>query len=228
MIANSLIGGVEHLKMADRRLMRSAEPDRKRHSTSHEADASAMLRCVCSWVNRLRITPHTSKERLMVTVRALSGDSDNDYENVSRVFIEAASYTQLVEGRSPSKEDVDDFFYGKPAGKDGGDKSVFGFYVGPDMVGCADVIRAYPTDDCIWIGLLLFSDAYQRRGYGKTALALLDAMAREWGFRRAQLAVVSTNPRAFAFWQREGFEEIRRATNQRFLGELIVMERPIP
>lgn len=96
------------------------------------------------------------------------------------------------------------------------------------MVGCADVIRAYPTDDCIWIGMLLFSDAYQSRGHGKTALALLDAMAREWGFRRAQLATVSTNRRAIAFWQREGFEEIRRTTNPRFLGELIVTDRPIP
>ncbi|WP_167336044.1 GNAT family N-acetyltransferase [Paraburkholderia bannensis] len=164
----------------------------------------------------------------MLTARPLSSESDSDRANVLRVFIEAPSYTELVEGRSPSAEDVDDFFYGKPTGKAQGDKRVFGFYVGPDMPGCADVIRAYPTDDCIWIGLLLFSDPHQGQGYGKAALALLDNMAREWGFRRSQLAVVSTNPRALAFWQREGFKEIRRATNQRFPGELIVMERPIP
>ncbi|MDN7591452.1 GNAT family N-acetyltransferase [Burkholderia seminalis] len=201
---------------------------RKKHSTFHEVDAGGNVALRVFWIHRLRMTPHTSRERLMLTIRPLSSDSDSDYANVSRVFIEAASYTRLVEGRSPSKEDVDDFFYGKPAGKDGENKSVFGLYIGPDMVGCADVIRAYPTDDCVWIGLLLFSDKHRSRGYGKTALALLDALAREWGFRRAQLAVVSTNPRALAFWQREGFEEIRRANNSRFLGELIVMERPIP
>lgn len=165
--------------------------------------------------------------RLMLAVRPLSSESDSDCANVLRVFVEASSYTELVEGRPASAEDVDDFFYGKPTGKEEAEKWVFGFYVGPDMPGCADVIRAYPTDDCIWIGLLLFSDRHQGQGYGKAALALLDTMAREWGFRRAQLAVVSTNPRALAFWQREGFTEIRRATNQRFLGELIVMERAI-
>jgi ribosomal protein S18 acetylase RimI-like enzyme len=59
------------------------------------------------------------------------------------------------------------------------------------------------------------------------AMGLLIEMADEWGYRTAQLAVVSTNWRASAFWQREGFEEIRRATTPKFTGDLIVMERPI-
>jgi hypothetical protein len=70
--------------------------------------------------------------------------------------MEAPSYTEIVEGRPPSAEDVDDFFYGKPPGKDAGDKSVFGYYVGADMVGCADVNRSCLADDSVWIGLLLF------------------------------------------------------------------------
>ncbi|MBN3786796.1 GNAT family N-acetyltransferase [Burkholderia sp. Ac-20353] len=144
-----------------------------------------------------------------------------------RVFIEAASYTERVEGRPPSTEDVDDFFFGKPASKDAADKSVFGFFVGTDMIGCADVIHAYPADDCIWIGLILLSEAHQGRGHGKAALGMLVEMARERGYRTAQLAVVSTNPRAYEFWRREGFEEIRRTSSPRFTGELIVMQCPI-
>lgn len=35
----------------------------------------------------------------MLTVHPLGSNSDNDYANVSRVFIEAPSYTELVEGR---------------------------------------------------------------------------------------------------------------------------------
>ncbi|NTX29931.1 GNAT family N-acetyltransferase [Burkholderia pyrrocinia] len=95
------------------------------------------------------------------------------------------------------------------------------------MIGCADVIRSYPTGDCIWIGLLLFAEAAQGRGHGKAALTLLVEMAREWGYRTAQLAVVSTNLRAHAFWQREGFTELRRASNPKFTGDLVVMQRPI-
>lgn len=85
----------------------------------------------------------------------------------------------------------------------------------------------YSADDSLWIGLLLFSQRHQGQGYGREALALIDAMAREWGCRRLQLAVVATNPRALAFWQRQGFAEIRRVQKPRFIGELIVMEREL-
>jgi GNAT superfamily N-acetyltransferase len=168
---------------------------------------------------------HTSNMFPMLTVRPLTSESASDCANVLRVFIGAPSYTESVEGRAPSTEDVGDFFFGKPAAADAIDKSVFGFYIGSDMIGCADVIRSYPTNDCIWIGLLLLSEAHQGQGYGQSSLGLLVEMAREWGYRRVQLAAVSSNPRALAFWQREGFEEIRRTINRRFLGELIVMER---
>jgi hypothetical protein len=52
-------------------------------------------------------------------------------------------------------------------------------------------------------------------------------MAHEWGYRSLQLAAISTNPGGLAFWRREGFEDIRRTTNQRFTGDVIVMERTI-
>ncbi|RQM44027.1 GNAT family N-acetyltransferase [Paraburkholderia bannensis] len=177
--------------------------------------------------NGSRIAALTSKLLLMLTIRPLTSESHSDCANVLRIFLEAPSYSELVEGRPPSEEDVDDFFNGKPTSKDTTDKLVFGFYVGPDMVGCADVIRSYPNDDCVWIGLLLFSGPHQSRGYGQTALALINEMARERGYRRLQLAAISTNPGALAFWQREGFETAYSTTNPRFIGNVIVMERPI-
>jgi GNAT superfamily N-acetyltransferase len=163
----------------------------------------------------------------MLTACPLTSESASDRANVLRVFLEAPSYTELVEGRSPSQEDVDDFFFGKPAGTEPAHKSVFGFLLEQDMIGCADVIRSYPTDDSIWIGLMLLSEVHQGRGHGKAALALLLEMARKWGYSTAQLAVVSSNPRAQAFWQREGFVEIRRVSSPRFTGDLIVMQRSI-
>jgi GNAT superfamily N-acetyltransferase len=178
-------------------------------------------------MDELKIASLSSKKHPMLTVRPLTSDLHNDRENVLRVFAESPLYIKLVEGRLPSAEDVDDFFYGKPLNKDAAYKSVFGFYVGTDMVGCADVIRAYPTDDCVWIRLLLFSEKHQGRGYGKTALALLDAVALDWGCSKMRLAANSPNLRALAFWQREGFTELYRTTNPRFIGELVVMERPI-
>ncbi|OKO87289.1 hypothetical protein AC629_14465 [Bradyrhizobium sp. NAS80.1] len=163
----------------------------------------------------------------MLSIHALTRDSVSDAAQVLRVFTEAPSYTQLVEGRPPSNADVDDFFNGMPTGKAATDKFTIGFYVGTDMLGCADVIRAYPASDCVFIGLLIFSEAHQSRGYGGTALRLIEELARGWGSTMIQLAVISTNPRAFAFWQREGFEILYRTSNPRFSGDVIVMKRAI-
>ncbi|KWN09206.1 hypothetical protein WM21_27640 [Burkholderia ubonensis] len=178
-------------------------------------------------IDQLRIEFLIPHEYPMLTALPLASESASDRAGVLRVFIESPSYTELVEGRSPSTEDVDDFFFGRPADTDAAQKSVFGFHVGRGMIGCADVIRSYPASDCIWIGLMLFSETHQGQGHGKAALQLLVEIAREWGYRTAQLAVVSTNPRAYAFWQREGFEEIRRTSSPTFTGDLIVMQRPI-
>ena len=163
----------------------------------------------------------------MLSIRALSHESNIDRAEINRIFQEAPTYTQLVEGRPPSENDVEDFFFGRPSNKDAKDKVVFGFSLGSTLIGCADLIRGSTADDCLWIGLLLFSEKHQGHGYGSEALALIAAMAQEWGYRRLQLGAISTNPRAFAFWQREGFTEVRRLNNARFIGELVVMEREV-
>ncbi|PTB17625.1 hypothetical protein C9I57_27215 [Trinickia symbiotica] len=163
----------------------------------------------------------------MLTVRVIARESIGDSVNVLRIFMETPSYTHLVEGRSPSAADVDDFFNGMPAGKEVEDKFTVGFYVDTNMVGCADVIRSYPVSDCAFVGLLLLSEAHQGHGYGKIALSLIEEMARGWNCSKMQLAAISTNPRALAFWQREGFEVLRRTNNPRFTGDVIVMERAI-
>ncbi|MGI4858073.1 MAG: GNAT family N-acetyltransferase [Janthinobacterium lividum] len=163
----------------------------------------------------------------MITIRPLTAQSISDRAGVSRIFREAPGYTELVEGRAPSEDDVDDFFNGKPESKELSDKAGFGLYVGPDMVGCADVIRGYPSDDCAFIGLLLFSEAHQNRRYGRAALGMIDEIAGMWGCGKLRLAVVTKNLRALAFWQREGFAVIHTKTNPRFLGTVTVMERLI-
>ncbi|WP_186308704.1 GNAT family N-acetyltransferase [Paraburkholderia sp. BCC1885] len=163
----------------------------------------------------------------MIDIRPLTSESHVDRADALRIFMEAPSYVELHESRSPSEADVDDLFFGAPPKTDISQKSVFGCYVGPDMVGCIDLIRSYPTSDCAWIGLLLFSELHRNRGYGKAALASVMALALEWDCSRIQLATLSTNLRGIAFWQREGFTELRRAHNPRFPAELIVMERRI-
>jgi len=45
----------------------------------------------------------------MLAIRPLTNESHDDRANVLRIFLESPWYIQLVEGRSPSAEDVEDF-----------------------------------------------------------------------------------------------------------------------
>ncbi len=163
----------------------------------------------------------------MLSFRPLHRESPDDRAAVTRVLLAAPTYAWQVEGRAPRAEDADDFFDGRPDGTDLDDKCTLGFLDGSTLIGCADLIRAWPAPDCAWLGLLLFAEAHQGRGHGSAALALLLEMVRGWGCTRLQLAAVASNPGALAFWRRMGFDEVRRACNPRFAAELVVMERAV-
>ncbi len=161
----------------------------------------------------------------MLSMHPLSRDSDRHTAELHALFMSVPTYCQLVEGRPPSFEDVDDFFDGKPDGTDRADKFTVGFYLDDELIGCADVIRGYPSANCAFIGLLLFAERHQGRGYGRQALGKIERMARAWRCSSLWLAVIETNPAGLAFWTREGFVERYRKTTERFTGDAIVMER---
>ena len=160
----------------------------------------------------------------MVLMRPIRRDSAENYADVFRILNETPSYTELIEGRLPIREDVDDFFVGVPPDKSLEDKSTFGFFSGFEMVGCAETMRSYPTSASVWIGLLLITQSRQGQGLGKEALALLIEEISNWGYVQLQIGVVSTNHGGYNFWRRNGFKDLRRVVNNRFTGEMIVME----
>lgn len=86
----------------------------------------------------------------------------------------------------------------------------------------------YPDTDIAFIGLLLFREGFQGRGFGPRVLRLAEAIGTGWRCRALRIAALDTNPRAFAFWEREGFIELLRKPAMDFAGHAIVMERALP
>lgn len=165
-------------------------------------------------------------------VRFLDAASPSDLREVQGVHERAPGFSVLVEGRAPSATAAKDLFAALPPGKTYADKFVLGLYSmtaetggGTAMIGCADLIRGYPEPDIAFIGLLLFAEAAQGAGYGPRALREIERLAAGWGCRRLRLAVIETNPRAIAFWRREGFAELYRKPSSAHTGDAIVMER---
>lgn len=85
---------------------------------------------------------------------------------------------------------------------------MYGIYLNDEMVGCADVIRKYPTNDTALIGLLLISEKYQRQGIGRLAYGSLESVIRVWdGIKKIIIGVVITNDIVLPFWKSQGFIE---------------------
>jgi GNAT superfamily N-acetyltransferase len=95
------------------------------------------------------------------------------------------------------------------------------------MVGCIDLIRAYPTPDRAYLGLLLFAESHQGKGLGTQALHYITQQAAAWGCTHLRLGVVTTNLTGLAFWRYQGFVPLYQKPQAGYLGEIVVCERPV-
>ena len=97
------------------------------------------------------------------------------------------------------------------------------------MVGLIDYQLGYRfsmihDDKCIWIGLFLVDESYQRKGFGKE---ILNKVVKKYGdfYNRIQLACIRDNFKGLVFWKKMGFKEI--ATSSYCNLEVIIFEKKI-
>ena len=159
--------------------------------------------------------------------RRLSATVIADVRDLQRVLAAAPAYTLLVEGRLPAPAAADELLAALPPGKSHVDKFVLGFYDDRGAIGCADVIRGYPTPQVAHVGLLVFAESEQGKSHGVAALRHIEDLAKSWACTALRIAVIETNPRALKFWRREGFTELYRKPAAGFTGQAIVLERAI-
>jgi RimJ/RimL family protein N-acetyltransferase len=132
-------------------------------------------------------------------------------------------------GLPPRSADGQSTFLSLPENKSYEDKFVYGIYWGEQMVGCADVIRAYPKNESAWVGLLLIAEPHQHRGIGAIAYDLLENQIRAWpGIQTIGLSVVRTNEQVLPFWKKMGFVETGVVKPYRYAqltSESIILEK---
>ncbi len=139
-------------------------------------------------------------------------------------------YYQTVTGLPPGGAEAQSTFTAPLPGKTYADKFVWGRYAGATMIGCADVIRGYPTREAAVIGWLLVAQPWQRRGLGRAFAALLEEVIATWvEIERLRLGVAATNTAAATFWHKLGYRETGevKAAPPGFVAALHVMEKPL-
>lgn len=116
-----------------------------------------------------------------------------------------------------------------PEGFDESGHHIVRGYLNDVMVALIDYQKGYRysmehDDKCVWIGLFLVDQSYQKKGIGTVMLQeFLDEFKNDC--QRVQLACLENNYVGLAFWKKLGFSEI---ANSKY-GDLpvIVMEKLI-
>lgn len=143
----------------------------------------------------------------MIELKLLTGRLEEIAE-LQRVLEESPTYSRRLTGHPPGAADAQATYSALPPGKGREDKFVFGVYREGRMVGCMDLIRAYPDGQTAMLGLLLISEREHRRGLGSAAFRLVENIVAGWaGLEKIRIGIVATNHEVTAFWQKMGFRD---------------------
>lgn len=132
-------------------------------------------------------------------------DAAKDRAAVARLLAEAADYAVLAAGAPPGPRAADGFFTECAPGCDVNASAHLGLFLGERLAGLAEVSFGFPAPGDAFLGLMLFAPDERGLGLGRTLLAEVEASARRAGAPSLFLGVLEANPRARAFWEREGF-----------------------
>jgi GNAT superfamily N-acetyltransferase len=164
-----------------------------------------------------------------LTLRLLTG-RPVEMAALQCVLEAAPAYYQAVTGAPPRGALAQSTFTALPPEKTYDDKFVWGLYAGDAMIGCADVIRGYPAPAKAVIGLLLLAEPWQGRGLGRAFAALVEQAIAAWTeITTARIGVATSNPRALAFWRKQGYAdtgEVKRVDPE-FIVDVVILEKPV-
>ena len=107
---------------------------------------------------------------------------------------------------SPNRETVKEDMVALPPKKEFADKYFIGIFDDNFLVAVMDLIDRYPDNQTVFIGLLMVSKSYQRKGIGTYITKALSQTLRTEGYVRIRLGYVKTNLSAQSFWLKQVFQ----------------------
>ena len=107
---------------------------------------------------------------------------------------------------SPNRETVKEDMVALPPKKEAADKYFIGIFDDNFLVAVIDLIDRYPDNRTAFIGLLMVSKSYQRKGIGTYITKALSQTLVAEGYSRIKLGYVKTNLSARSFWLKQGFQ----------------------
>ena len=166
-----------------------------------------------------------------IFIRALTGERV-EMAALQCVIEGAPTYAQVITGVPPGPADAQSMYSIFPEGMSYDDKFVFGVYRESEMVGCADLLRAFPAPDIAHLGLLLISESFHGQGIGRAAYLQIEEFIRSWNScSLVRLGVVRANMRVLPFWSKLGFAPTGEVKPYRYgsvVSETIMLTKALP
>ena len=107
-----------------------------------------------------------------------------------------------------------------PPNKSYDDKYYIGFFEDNTLVANMDLILGYPTEEIVFIGLLMTNVLYQNKGVGSQIVRDVCTYLKLLGYKKVRIGVDKENPQSNSFWNKNGFCII--AENEYYVMELVL------
>jgi ribosomal protein S18 acetylase RimI-like enzyme len=137
---------------------------------------------------------------------------------LQKLFEQCADYAMIVEGESVSPSAAQETFETVPTGRSLSDKFVYGVLDrNGNIVGVLEGMCHYPDEMTWWIGLFMLAPEVRGHGLGQRLIKSFSDYVRSEQGASIMLGVVEENRAAYHFWQKLGFELVRK-TEPRLFG----------
>jgi RimJ/RimL family protein N-acetyltransferase len=140
-----------------------------------------------------------------------------DAGRLQHLYDDCQDFAILTDGEPASPTAAYDEFFALPEFKNQADKFIFGLLNQDDqIIGMIESIRQYPDVETWWLGLMMLAPQTRGQGIGVIMLAWFESFAATHGAQKIMLSVVEVNEAGRKFWERAGFQHVRRTEPRAF------------
>ena len=134
-----------------------------------------------------------------------------DIDRLQTLFEQCSDFFVMTNGAAASPTAAREEFEEVPEGKTVEDIQAFGLFDRNDiLVGTIIAIEHYPDEQTWWVGLMLLAPEQRGKGLGEDFYRAFEAWVSMQGGAYISLCAIAANLSGRQFWQRMGFEVIRK------------------
>lgn len=78
------------------------------------------------------------------------------------------------------------------------------------IIGVIHIVLSHDSEPKSWISLLLLHASYQRQGFGRETMEIIEPFLKKHGTQHIHHGVIAQNEPALLFWGRLGYEQYRQ------------------